>query len=216
MIKILRYLVPSAAVIVVAFSFVSSFLASSDPRGRPARGDISRDGTRSFDGDNGGADSNIRSRSKLRHPTPTLEETVELLRNTVIPLVDLPPDQSVDETVNALNELLQKNGIPPHQLKITYDKSHPSLGMLRFRDPLAVRNIPVGVALKYICGRTIVRYQVRRGVVELITHDTAFAESLSPTPVERSDDPVDPDDPFAEPGSPPVEEGDPFAPPSRK
>lgn len=208
-----RLLIPATAILaLIGFCFVTIF-RSPAPRDRNSgekRGKESS--SESFASDARVAYTEIKTRSRIRATVPTLEETIESLRNTVVPMVDLPPDRSLTETADAINKLLQEAGIPPHQLKVTYDKSSPRIGNLRYKAELRLRNVPVAVILKYVCDSTILRYAVRPGVVIFYTQTDDTLKNLPLLePARIFKEPVDPNDPF---GPAPVEQADPFAEPS--
>ena len=199
-----RHLIPATALLVlVGFCFVSIFKSPSPPDHKSGEKSGKESKSESIAPDAPVASADIRSKSRVRHPIPTLEETRNLL-NTVIPLADLPPDRSVKETAEAINKLLEEAGIPPHQLRVTYYKSNPQLGSLRMEN-VRIRNAPVAAILQYLCGSTKVRYVVRPGVVLFLAQIDSL--ETEPAPAE----PDDPDDPF---GNSPANHEDPFAAPS--
>jgi len=139
-----------------------------------------------------------KSKERIVHRKPTLAETTDLLRNTIIPRVEIE-DQSVGETANTLRLLIQEAGIHPHELRIICDMAAPSSAM-RIRE-LRIRNIPLAVLLKYICDSTKLRYHLTPGVIEFKSISERFerAESDEPDPFEEPETPkplLDPDDPF--------------------
>ena len=154
-----------------------------------------------------------RTKSKIRtvHHKPTIEETAELLRGTILPVVDLPADQPLIERVARINQWIQANGVKPHELRLVLDKSDPAAN-LRSEYELGVRNVPLAVVLKYLCDSTILRYNVREnGIVELTGRmDDLIIDT-------ESKKPYDPTDPFSEPTatkeSKSTGENDPFADP---
>lgn len=139
-------------------------------------------------------------RTKPRHrwhlEKPTIEETAELLKTTIIPLVDLPADQPVPERISQLNELIRREGVEPSRLRLIL-RSGDSAGQWKSDYELQVRDIPVIVVLKYVCANTKLRYHIREnGIVELTT--TFDPEPSSEYPPGESDSPEG-EDPFAEP-----------------
>ena len=153
-----------------------------------------------------------RTKSKIRtvHHKPTIEETTELLRDTVLPLVHLPADQPLVERVARINQLIQANGVKPHDLRVILDKSDPAANW-RSEYELGVRNVPVAVVIKYLCGSTKLMAHVREnGIVELTTRDDDLIIHA------QSKEAYDPTDPFSEPTatkeSKSTVENDPFGP----
>jgi hypothetical protein len=153
----------------------------------------------------------IRTKPRFRsnHPKPTLEETTGLLRTTIIPVLEIPPDQPLQERIAHINELIQKAGVEPYQLRLILDKADPAnqwrMGEMR------VRNVPLAVALKYLCDVTKLRYYVREnGIVELTTSEDPDTKPPDAKPEFSNGDPKNlrEGDPFAEPTA------DPFAEPS--
>lgn len=134
---------------------------------------------------------------------PSIEETTELLKTTIIPLVDLPADQPVPERISQINNLIHAVGVDPSRLRLILRSGDPAA---RWKSDyeLRIRDCPVNVLLKYVCGNTKLRYHVREnGVVELTTtfdpepnSDSHHGEPESSVDAtHRSDG----DDPFAEP-----------------
>ena len=150
-----------------------------------------------------------KSKNRIHHPKPTIEETTELLRTTIIPRVDFQ-DQTILEVATAINGFIQEAGIPPHKLRVVVNPSVSSAGW-RIKE-LRIRNIPLAVLLKYVCGSTILNYRAEPGVIRFYNmRDDPSSEipklEESSAPIEL---PPDPDDPFA--GSP-AQGADPFAEP---
>jgi hypothetical protein len=139
-----------------------------------------------------------RTRSQIRtiHPRPTIEETTALLRNTTIPVMDLPPDQPLEERVAQINLLIQKAGVESQRLRLVLSRSDPA-SQWRMKNELKIKNSPMALCLKHLCGRSKLRYQVREnGIVELATIPPP--ESIPPPSVENDSSPSEEDDPFAE------------------
>lgn len=144
-------------------------------------------------------ESNEPTRTKLRHrpllEKPTIEETTELLKTTIISLVDLPADQSLPERISNLNELIRREGVDPSRLRLILS-SGDSAGQWRFKDELRIREVSVREVLKYLCGNTMLRCHVREnGIIELTT-------TVDPEPSSESQpgefDASEGHDPFAE------------------
>jgi hypothetical protein len=153
--------------------------------------------------------SRTKSKNRIHHPKPTNEETTALVRNTVIPLVDIQ-DQTVLEVAAAITTFLQDAGIPPHKLRVIVNKSD-DLVKWRIKE-LRIRNAPLDVLLKFICDSTRLRYRVEPGIIRFVD---AFDDSLPEIPkIEESSSPSGilpaPDDPF---GESPAQGADPFAEP---
>lgn len=153
-----------------------------------------------------------RTKSKIRihHPKPTIEETVELLQNTIIPKVDFQ-DQSLSEVTAALNTFINDAGIPPHKLKVVIN--NPELfAQWRIRE-FRIREAPLAVILKYVCDSTILRYRIEPGIIRFIlaTEELPQIENPNASPDSFEFLPGQMD-PFAEPNSS-TQEADPFAEP---
>lgn len=162
-----------------------------------------------------GLDDPIRTKSRIRtkHPQPSIEETVNLLRTTIIPVLDLPPDQSLPERIARINELIQKTGVEPYQLRLILRSADPA-SQWKMMSELRVREVPLAHALKYLCDATKLRYIVREnGIVELTTLPDEEWISNQPEPFEKpAKQPSDETDIFGnDPNAP--EETDPFAAP---
>ena len=148
-----------------------------------------------------------KSKNRIHHPKPTIEETEELLKATIIPRVDIQ-DQSILEVAAVVTTFIKDAGIPPHQLRVIVHKSDD---LLRWRiRELRIRNIPLHILIKYVSDSTRLRYRVEPGIIRFFDHADAaefpeIEESIAP-----SDILPDPDDPFA--GSP-AQGADPFAEP---
>lgn len=112
-----------------------------------------------------GTDSSKPSRTKSKTRIPTVEQTEELLRSTIIPLAELP-EQSLSDTLAAINRLIEEAGVPPNTLQLACDPSNPiaKIKMGRIR----MRNVPVAAVLQIVMGNRAVRYRVGEGMVEFI------------------------------------------------
>lgn len=152
-------------------------------------------------------ESTERIRTKPRNrpllEKPSIEETTELLKTTIIPLVDLPADQSVPERISQINDLIHAVGVEPSRLRLILRSGDPAA---RWKSDyeLRIRDFPVNAVLKYVCGNTKLRYHVREnGIVELTT--TFDPEPMPDPPARESAAPgndhpaTEADDPFAEP-----------------
>lgn len=151
-----------------------------------------------------------KSRFRPNHPKPTIEETTELLHTTIIPVIDLPPDQPLPERIARMNELIQNAGVEPHRLRLLLRSGDP-VNQLRCKDEMRIREIPLGIALKYLFSSTKVRCRLREnGIVELTTSQDPDTEEPTAEPESSKDNPTatEEDDPFANPGA------DPFAEPA--
>ena len=156
--------------------------------------------------------SRTKSKNRIYHPKPTIEETTGLLRNTIIPRVDIE-DRTILEVAAAINGFIQNAGIPPHKLRVIVNKSDD---LVKWRIKEArIRNVPLSVLFKYVCDSTRLRYRVEPGIIRFFDH--AYASEIPE--IEESSSPIDlpfaPDDPFG--GSPaPLSDpsaADPFAEP---
>ena len=142
-----------------------------------------------------GLGETIRTKSRIRtnHPKPTIEETIELTRTTIIPIIDLPPDQPLPERITLINQLIQKTGVEPDRLRLIVRSADPA-NQWRFKDDMRIRNIPLRAALAYFCDSTKLRYHVREnGIIELTTsQDPETTPSVGEVESSNSD-------PFAPP-----------------
>jgi hypothetical protein len=150
-----------------------------------------------------------KSKDRIHHLKPTIEETTALLRTTMIPRVDIQ-DQTVLEVAATFNGVIQDAGIPPHKLRVIVNKSE-DLVKWRIKE-LRIREVPLAVLFKYACDSTRLRYRVEPGIIRFLD---AADDSLPETPtIEKSGSPIelpsDPDDPF---GGSPARGADPFAEP---
>ena len=159
----------------------------------------------------------LRSKDRPDSLRATVEETESLLKTTIIPEVDWE-NMTLRETISRLNILLKEAGIPAHQLRFAYDTSGPfpkdTLDLMSVQE-LKMRNIPLGMLLKYTVGSTKLRYRVSTGKVEfhfsgstshpegylLWPHqNTGVIQNSSPSDPSVDSVPGDAGDPFAEPG----------------
>ncbi len=105
-----------------------------------------------------------KSKIRIDRPRPTIVDTTELLENTILPVVNLP-GQPLSERVLAINQLLENIGVPPDQLRVSYDKFNPvstiQLGELK------TRNISAAALLRRTAGDSDLRIIVREGRVEI-------------------------------------------------
>lgn len=154
----------------------------------------------------------LRTRSKNRevHPKPTIEETTDLVRSTIIPSIEFE-DHTVAEGIEILNQLIREQGIEPHRLRVVVPPTDP-VRDLRIIN-LEARDIPLAHILKYMCGRTKLRYRVvENGTVEVfaqftVDHEKSGTESAEseveflpvPDAVGKTPAEMDEPDPFAEP-----------------
>jgi hypothetical protein len=110
-----------------------------------------------------------RTKSRIRpnHPQPTIEKTTQLIRTTIIPLLDFPTDQPLPERIARVNELIQKAGVESRRLRVILRSADPAI-QWRSKGELRIREVPLGIALKYLCDSTKLRYHIREnGIVEL-------------------------------------------------
>lgn len=147
-----RHLIPAAILLVGAGLLYTSSTRQSnerDTRAETAVGSV--DPLADFS-------KPSRTKSKIRNhqPKPTVEQTEELLRSTIIPLAELP-EQSLSDTVAAINRLIAEAGVQPHALRLACAPSR-----------IRVRNVPVAAVLQIVIDHRAVRYRVREGTVEFI------------------------------------------------
>ena len=119
----------------------------------------------------------VRTKPRFRanHPKPTIEETIELLRTTIIPVIDLPADQPLPERITRINELIQKAGVEPYQLRLIL-RSGDAANQWRYGE-MRIREVPLVVALRYLVDATKLGFHVREnGIVEL----TSWREEALP------------------------------------
>ena len=112
-----------------------------------------------------GTDSSGPARTKSKTRIPTVEQTEELLRSTIIPLAELP-EQSLSDTVAAINRLIVEAGVQPNTLQLACDPSNPIAKMKMGR--IRMRNVPVAAVLQIVIDHRAVRYRVGEGTVEFI------------------------------------------------
>ena len=154
-----------------------------------------------------------RTKSRIRpnHPRPTIEETTSLVRTTIIPLIDLPPDQPLPERIARVNELIQKAGVESNRLRVILRSADPAI-QWRFKGELRIREVPLGIALKYLCDSTKLRYHIREnGIVEMTSiQEQDFLSDLPNSPEIKKPSPSGETDAF---GNDPNASGetDPFA-----
>lgn len=153
--------------------------------------------------------SRTKSKNRIYHPKPTIEETTGLLRNTIIPRVDIE-DRTILEVAAAINGFIQDAGIPPHNLRVIVNKSD-DLMKWRIKEE-RIRNVPLSELLKYVCDSTRLRYRIEPGIIRFFD---AADDSLPEIPkIEESSSPSEIlpalDDPF---GESPAQGADPFAEP---
>jgi hypothetical protein len=152
----------------------------------------------------------IRTKSGIRaHQTkPTIEETNELYQTTIIPIIDLPPDQPLPVRIARINELIERAGVEPYRLRLIVRSADPA-NQMRFKDEMRIRKIPLDIALKYLCDSTKLRYHIRKnGIIELTTLQEPEATSLVAGPEFSNGDPnaSQESDPFTEPRADPFSE----------
>lgn len=153
----------------------------------------------------------IQTKKSVRYPKPTIEETIHLVKNTIIPRADFK-NLPFLEAVAALTTLIQEAGIPAHELRIVFNKSAswPNQWIVQ---EVPGENAPLAVVLKYMCGSTVIRPSIEPGVIRFL-HQTESSPYIRPEIPEieepnTQENRYDPNDPF---GIPPSRENDPFAP----
>jgi hypothetical protein len=154
------------------------------------------------------------TKARLRPPSPVLteEETIDLLRSTIIErfVVD---DASWEDCVGMMNQAIRKAGIPEDHLHVEIDaRDRQQIGQFRVRE-LRLHNAPLWKLNQHLCGNTKVRCRVGAGIVSFCSSTTYFHE------MQREDGkaPFGQDDPFSDSpqsgtSSESEEEDDPFGP----
>lgn len=112
-----------------------------------------------------------KHRIRPDHPKQSIEGTEELLRTTIIPVVDFPAGQSFSECLKQLNRLIQEAGIDPHQLRISLRRNDP-FHQFSWEEELRLRNHTVAEVLLTLIGRTVMRWQVGENGLVQIMHAT--------------------------------------------
>jgi hypothetical protein len=195
-----RYLIPATILLVGAglfFKLRSEFLTSSE---FPSSGRHQHPGS-TFESGDPATDSSRPSRTKSRirdqQIRPTVEQTTSLLRDTVIPVMDLP-EETLSDRVARLNRLIIGCGVDPEHLEITIENDdsvleRPIANMIY--PVLRIRNVPVAVALKYTADNTFLRYKVLAGRVECFSSSSIHRDDHQ----QPSNEALNANDPFAEP-----------------
>jgi hypothetical protein len=159
----------------------------------------------------------LRTKSRIRdsRTKPTVEQTADLFRETILSLVDLPK-QTFAARVVELNRLIKESGVSPENLRISIEDGDSALErpLARCLYPeLRIRNIPLADVLKYTADSTALRYEVLPGRVECFQADSAdrihqgrvsgpktSADGAGSIPMPRmGDESSDSEDPFKEP-----------------
>jgi hypothetical protein len=213
-----RYLIPTILLALIAALLVSLLLEPSNSGAHQAnkQRQSPNAGTESATQETApGSASRTKSKIRIQHPKPTLEETVELLKSTIVPKVDIL-DQPLSEVTAKINTLIKDAGIPSHKLKVVIN-SPELFAQLRIKE-LRIRNIPLSILLKYICDNTKIRYRVEPGIVIILSATEIPPDSPKIENPDASNDPFanssgPTSDPFAEPGST-NQVADPFAEPT--
>jgi hypothetical protein len=195
-----RYVVLAVALVVCAWLFLtlhsespSSAGHSSSDRNQPAESTIESVGQIA----NSSEPARTKSRIRIDPNKPTIDETTELLRNTIVPVVDLP-EQSLTDRVVMLNRLIKECGVPPDQLtiSITEDDAAAERPIANIVFPeLRVREIPLVAVLQYTADSTRLRFEVSAGNVECFSASSIHRNTRQ----DRSDEASDSADPFAKP-----------------
>ncbi len=156
-----RYLIPAAILLVGAGLFFSDNLTWDEDQSagrdqRPAE---------SFERPTNSSEPRLtKSKIRTHHPKPTLGETTELLGSTIFPLVDLP-EQSLAERVVAINQLIERSGVPPTRLRVSCDTFNP-VGKVRI-GKLKEKNLSAASLLRLTTDSGDLRSIVRNGKVEI-------------------------------------------------
>jgi hypothetical protein len=145
---------------------------------------------------NSAESARTKPRPRTNRPKPTIEETSELVRTTIVPLLDLPPNQPLTERVACINELIRDAGVESDRLRLMIRSADSALE-IRSKSELRVREIPLAIVLKYLCDSTRLRYHIREnGIVELTTSQDPDPSPHTAEPESSSAE--EKDDPFAE------------------
>jgi len=183
-----RFVIASACLGIVAFLSLQQWQSTSPGRSKESdahRGLIIHNESSN---ESSGFGEPIRTKSRIRihHPQPSIEETENLIRTTIIPVLVLPPDQPLPERIARINELIQMTGVEPYRLRLILRSADPA-NQWRMRDELRVREIPLGSALKYLCDATKLRCRVREnGIVELSTIQDQESMADLPDPSKKA------------------------------
>lgn len=198
-------------IVLVSMGLFLALHPASPVSGKPGSNGLNhhaRSTTKSVDhATNSSEPARTKSKIRIHHLKPTIEETTELLRNTIIPRVDMQ-DQTILEVADAINGFIHDAGIPPHKLRVIVNKSD-DLVKWRIKE-LRIRNAPLAVLFKYVCDSTRLRCRVEPGIIRFFdVTDDSLPEipklEESSAPIEL---PPDPDDPF---GGSPTQGAAPFA-----
>ncbi len=127
--------------------------------------------------------SRTKSKDRMAHRKPTLKETDDLLRNTIIPLVEIE-DLSVGEATDKIRLLIQDAGIKSHDLQITCDLPAPDL-QLRIKE-MNLINVSIAEIFKSISGKTGLYFGVGPGVLQFNApfNDRLQQSSSKPKPYD--------------------------------
>jgi hypothetical protein len=115
-------------------------------------------------------DEALPSKSKARSPTPEVSnaKTLALLQTPIPGPVEFP-EQKVLERIEAINEWLEKSGIPREEFHIIVEPR--SAERLREKDlhcrDFSATNLHPRLLLAELFGRTALRYRVVNGGVEM-------------------------------------------------
>ena len=110
-------------------------------------------------------------------PTPTVEATEKLLRETIIADIHLK-DLALDECLTALNTKIKQAGVDNRDLHIALDeefRQHLLTTNEKWHE-VELHNAPVATILQYIMDVRGIRYQVSAGVV-IVSQNSSSAES---------------------------------------
>jgi hypothetical protein len=127
-------------------------------------------------------DEALSSKSKPRSPTPEVSKakTLALLKTPIPGPVEFP-EQTLAERVTAINQWLERAGVPGHQLRVAVEARSAPRNLNLLLEPFAVEDETPSTVLKYTAGSTRLYFIVHAGLAE-------FAEvSLPPT---RPDQPA--------------------------
>ncbi len=165
-----RYIIPAGAVIVLLGVMVAR-PSGSFTFWNPAPDSLPERPVQDTKGGTGDADSGAKPAVTKRSTRdmgrkPTKEETIALLQTTAVSQFDVE-DSALEETVARLNQLARDRGIPERELTFSIDHR---VSHLRIRE-LRVRNVPLLMVPKYVCGNSKVRWWVDPGKVTFGLYD---------------------------------------------
>lgn len=126
-----------------------------------------------------------KSRIRINHSKPTIEETIELVKATIISGLDLPVGHPVPEGIAHINALIHQAGVEPSRLRLILKSADPATQQ-GIRYGFKIQEMPLAVTLKYFCEASRLRYHVREnGIIELMSWGEEPLPDL-PDPPEKT------------------------------